>query len=247
MMKVLVIGATGTIGSAVADALAVRHEVIRVSRPDVDLNDPRTFAAVLDADLDAIVCCAASAPLIALSDDRFVGSIGAKLIGQVELVRAALGALNDGGSITVTSGKIPEALPGSAGGALVNAGLEAFVAAAAVETPRGLRINLRSAQAGLAKTLNSLGWMRGTGHRSRRSPACTLQPSKARPTARRSRPRAVTSISARYPNATPHFVVRDEIERRRSHAFRQLLQCERAASSRLASNASSPATSTPRA
>ena len=156
MMKVLVVGATGTIGSAVAEALAVRHEVITVSRPDVDLNDPRTFAAVLDADLDAIVCCAASAPLIALSDDRFVGSIGAKLIGQVELVRAALGALNDGGSITVTSGKIPEALPGSAGGALVNAGLEAFVAAAAVETPRGLRINAVS-PGWVRETLEQLG------------------------------------------------------------------------------------------
>lgn len=140
-MKVLVIGATGTIGSAVKDALAVRHDVLAVSRPDVDLNDPGTFAAALDADLDAVVCCAASAPLTALSDDGFIPSIRAKLVGQVELVRAALGALNDGGSITITSGRIPEALPGSAGGALVNAGLEAFVVAAAAELPRGLRLN----------------------------------------------------------------------------------------------------------
>jgi NAD(P)-dependent dehydrogenase (short-subunit alcohol dehydrogenase family) len=150
-MNVLVIGATGIIGSAVADGLAVRHDVRRMSRPEVDLNDPRTFGAALGTDLDAVVCCAASAPLTALTDDGFLASIQAKLLGQVELVRAAAGVLNDRGSITITSGKIPEALPGSAGGALVNAGLEAFVAAAALELPRGLRLNVVSP-----------GWVRET-------------------------------------------------------------------------------------
>jgi NAD(P)-dependent dehydrogenase (short-subunit alcohol dehydrogenase family) len=114
-MKVVVIGATGTIGAEVADALEASHEVVRASRsgePRVDLADPASVAELLAAvdDVDAIACCAASAP-------------------------------QDGGSITLTSGQIPEATPGSAGGALVNAGLEAFVSAAAVEMPRRLRLN----------------------------------------------------------------------------------------------------------
>ena len=57
------------------------------------------------------------------------------------MARTAIAHLPDGGSVTLTSGRIPEATPGSAGGALVNAGLEAFVRAAAVELPRGVRLN----------------------------------------------------------------------------------------------------------
>jgi NAD(P)-dependent dehydrogenase (short-subunit alcohol dehydrogenase family) len=147
-MKVVVIGATGTIGREVADALAERHTVVRASRSGatpVDVADPASIAALLQpANADAVVCCAASAPLTELSDDAFVPSLHEKLLGQVEVVRQAMARLRDGGSITLTSGKIPVDTRGSAGGALVNAGLEAFVRAAAVEMPRRLRLNVIS-------------------------------------------------------------------------------------------------------
>jgi nucleoside-diphosphate-sugar epimerase len=45
-MKVIVIGATGPIGRAVADALATEHEVVRASRQGgvkVDIEDPRSI------------------------------------------------------------------------------------------------------------------------------------------------------------------------------------------------------------
>jgi NAD(P)-dependent dehydrogenase (short-subunit alcohol dehydrogenase family) len=145
-MRVVVVGATGTIGSSVADALEARHEVIRASRrgePRVDLADPGSIAALFASvnQIDAVVCCAASAPLTPLQDPGFMSSMQSKLFGQLELVRQAIEQLRDGGSITLTSGKIPEATPGSAGGALVNAGLEAFVRAAAVDMPREIRLN----------------------------------------------------------------------------------------------------------
>jgi NAD(P)-dependent dehydrogenase (short-subunit alcohol dehydrogenase family) len=145
-VKVVVVGATGTIGSAVADALDERHEVVRAARrgePRVDLADAGSIAALFSAvsDVDAVVCCAASAPLTALTDERFMPSLEGKLLGQLNLARHAVARLSDGGSITLTSGRIPEATPGSAGGALVNAGLEAFVRAATIELPRGLRLN----------------------------------------------------------------------------------------------------------
>jgi NAD(P)-dependent dehydrogenase (short-subunit alcohol dehydrogenase family) len=167
-MKVVVIGATGTIGGAVADALEHRqHEVIRASRsgePRVDLADPGSIGALLATvvDVDAVVCCAASAPLTALSDADFVPNLQAKLLGQVEVVRHAVQHLDDGGSMTLTSGLIPEATPGSAGGALVNAGLEAFVRAAAVELPRGLRLNVVS-PGWVRETLELLGMDSLTG------------------------------------------------------------------------------------
>ncbi|MDT5299943.1 MAG: hypothetical protein QOG79_3185 [Mycobacterium sp.] len=122
------------------------HEVLRASRsgnPSVDLSEPDSADALLSSAgaVDAVVCCAASAPLTPLTDDDFVPTLKAKLFGQVEVTRRAVRVLADGGSITLTTGEIPAATPGSAGGALVNAGLEAFVTAAAVELPRGLRLN----------------------------------------------------------------------------------------------------------
>jgi NAD(P)-dependent dehydrogenase (short-subunit alcohol dehydrogenase family) len=145
-LTVMVVGATGTLGSAVAAALEPAHAVLRASRrgdPRVDLEDAASISALAGhlAKVDAVVCCAASAPLTPLLDEDFLPSLRGKLLGQVELARTAIAHIRDGGSITLTSGKIPEATPGSAGGALVNAGIEAFVEAAAVELQRGLRIN----------------------------------------------------------------------------------------------------------
>ena len=152
-MKVIVVGATGTIGSAVADLLAQRHEVVRVTRKgpvEADLEDAASlrqlFATV--GGVDAVVSCAGNAvfkPLRELSDDDFAFCLRNKLMGQVNLARAAMGALRDGGSITLTSGVLAhEPMPGAAAISLVNAALEGFVRGAAIELPRGLRINVVS-------------------------------------------------------------------------------------------------------
>ncbi|MFF7649984.1 short chain dehydrogenase [Streptomyces sp. NPDC007983] len=149
-MKIIVIGATGIIGRAVADALEARHEVVRASRTGpvaVDMADPATVDRLFSTvqDVDAVVCCAASGALTPLggdaSDEEFATGLDAKLLGQVALVRRALRHLRDGGSVTVTSGVFDKPTPGGAFGALVNAGLDAFVAAAAIEMERGLRVN----------------------------------------------------------------------------------------------------------
>lgn len=148
-MKILVIGGTGTIGREVVAALGGAHEVIVASRrgdPRVDLADARSIEALFTRvrDVDAVVCCAANAPLGAISRapaEDFIHNITPKLLGQVRVALYAAAHLRDGGSITLTSGGIPAGTPGSAGGALVNAGLEAFVRAAADDLHRGLRIN----------------------------------------------------------------------------------------------------------
>ncbi|MFI1357284.1 short chain dehydrogenase [Streptomyces sp. NPDC020898] len=163
-MKIVVIGATGTIGCAVADALETEHEVIRASRngsPGVDLEIPASIDALFDTvgTVDAVICCAASGqltPLTAPSDDEFTLGLKGKLLGQVMLLRRALNHIRDGGSITLTSGTFQEPTPGSSFGALVNAGLEAFVQAAAIEMPRGLRVNVVS-PGWVKETLEKLG------------------------------------------------------------------------------------------
>lgn len=154
----------GVIGSAVIDALRPAHDVVAASRnrtPRVDLADTASIATLFDdvTDADAVVCCAANAPLSQLtehSDAAFFETIAPKLLGQVSVARHAARRLRDGGSITLTSGAIPEGLAGSAGGAMVNAGLEAFVRAAGPDLDRGLRINAIS-PGWVSETLSELG------------------------------------------------------------------------------------------
>ncbi|NYI07863.1 short chain dehydrogenase [Allostreptomyces psammosilenae] len=164
-MRVVVIGATGVIGGAVAGALtAGGHEVVRASRRGpvrVDVADASSVEALFAevGPVDAVVCCAAHgalAPLEAPSDAEYWRGLDGKLIGQVNLVRRALPHLRDGGSVTLTSGRFPRPVPGSSLGHLVNAGLEAFVYAAATELPRGLRLNVVS-PSWVRETLLALG------------------------------------------------------------------------------------------
>lgn len=163
-MKIVVIGATGTIGAAVAEALAPRHEVVRVSRRgpvQADLEDAaslaRLFAEVKG--VDAVVSCAGSAafkPLAQLTDADFELGLRSKLMGQVNLVRVAASHVRDGGSITLTGGVLAhEPLPGGAAMSLVNAALEGFAVGAAVELQRGLRLNVVSPP-WIAETLKAL-------------------------------------------------------------------------------------------
>ncbi|MDL4773491.1 short chain dehydrogenase [Actinomadura xylanilytica] len=162
-MKIIVIGATGTIGSAVAAALEPAHEVVRASRRGpvrVDMHDLASIDALFETvpDADAVVCCAASGVLSPLDsdDDAVLPGVEGKLYGQVHLVRTALRHLPDGGSVTLTSGVIPLSLKGASFGALANAGLDAFVRFAATELPRGLRVNAVS-PGWVAETLESMG------------------------------------------------------------------------------------------
>jgi len=153
-MRILVVGATGTIGRAVVDALSAGNEVIRASSKTsptkVDISSPESIRAMYRAlgRVDHVVCCAGNAkfsPLEQLSEADFQFCLDNKLMGQVNLVRLGFGNLNDGGSFTVTSGVLSHSpMKGSAAISLVNAGLEGFARAAALEAPRGVRVNVVS-------------------------------------------------------------------------------------------------------
>ena len=153
-MKVLVVGATGTIGRAVVNALGARHEVLAASHKAgalrVDLSDKASIARLFQASgrVDAVVCAAGAArfhPFADLTDDDFAFCLANKLMGQVNLVRVGAASLADSGSFTLTSGVLSHSpMPGSAAISLVNAGLEGFVRAAALELPRKIRINVVS-------------------------------------------------------------------------------------------------------
>lgn len=165
-MKIILIGATGTIGNSIAQALADHHELIRVSRSKaehrVDLASKDSIQRLMEEvqPFDAVISAAGQAafrPLPELSDDDFQLSLSNKLMGQVNLLRIGLRYIKDGGSFTLTSGVLArQPMPGSAAISLVNSGLEGFVLAAALERPRGIRVNIVSPP-WVKETLQALG------------------------------------------------------------------------------------------
>jgi len=149
-MKTTVIGATGTIGSAVVSLLAERgNDVTAASRhsdPAIDLDDPAAidaFFAAID-NQDAVICTAGNAgfgPLAELTDDQVRLGLDSKLLGQVNVVRKGLGRLKPGGVFVLTGGMLAYSpWPGTAAVALVNAGLEGFARAAALDLDGDRRI-----------------------------------------------------------------------------------------------------------
>lgn len=152
--KIVVFGATGTIGKAVVAALSPKYEVHQVGNRQgelkADFADPDSIRNIFKAigKVDGIVSAAGAArlaPLEKLSDEDFHFSLAHKLMGQVNLARIGMDYLNDNGSITLTSGVLSQRpMVGSAAISLVNAGLEGFARAAALEAPRGVRVNVVS-------------------------------------------------------------------------------------------------------
>lgn len=150
-MKILVVGASGTLGRAVARHLGERHQVITAGRNSgehrVDLRDDASVGALFAAtgQLDAIVSAAGSVhfgPLDRMTAAQFDTGLQDKLLGQVRLALIGQHHLHDGGSITLTTGILAEQpIRQGANATAVNAAVEGFVRAAACELSRGLRIN----------------------------------------------------------------------------------------------------------
>ena len=153
-MKIIVIGASGTIGRAVSEELSQRHDVIRVGRTrgdyQVDITSQESVEALFaqTGEVDAIVSTTGNlhfGPLSTMTDSQFNLGLQDKLLGQIRLALVGQHFLRDGGSITLVSGIVAqEPIAQGVNATTVNAGLEGFVRAAACELPRGIRISLIS-------------------------------------------------------------------------------------------------------
>lgn len=165
-MRILLVGASGTVGQAVAAELAPHHELIRAGRNSgdlrVDLTDPASVEQMYAqaGPLDAVVTTAGHVHFGELADTtpaQFMSGLEDKLMGQVNVVLAGIRRLRDGGSFTLTSGiTAEEPIRLGANATTVNAAIEGFVRAAATELPRGLRINAISATL-LTESLEAYG------------------------------------------------------------------------------------------
>ncbi|RFB79006.1 short chain dehydrogenase [Methylovirgula sp. 4M-Z18] len=158
-LKILLIGASGTLGRAIAAELSHRHEVIPAGKNSgdvrLDLADPASIKAALAkvGKIDAVACAAGKANFTPLSQidvaDIETSAYGLglrdKLMGQVNLTLAAREHLNPGGSVTLISGILSEhPIAAGSSASMVNGALESFVRAAAVEMPHGQRVNIVS-------------------------------------------------------------------------------------------------------
>lgn len=150
-MKILLIGASGIVGSAIEKELAPRHEIVRVGRNSgeerVDISDSQSIRKLFEraGSFDALICAAGNvtfAPLAEMSEDSFTLGLRDKLMGQVNLLLIGREFANDRASFTFTTGVLShDPIAAGASASLVNGALDAFVRAAALEMPRGMRVN----------------------------------------------------------------------------------------------------------
>jgi NAD(P)-dependent dehydrogenase (short-subunit alcohol dehydrogenase family) len=151
-MRILLIGGTGVVGKAAALGLK-RHDVVVAGRSSVvkvDLMDETSIHELFDkvGAVDAVVSAAGHThfgPLAEMTTEQFRKGLNDKLMGQINLVLIGQHKVKDGGSITLTSGVTNrDVIRKGANAAAVNGGLDAFVKSAAIEMPRGIRINVVS-------------------------------------------------------------------------------------------------------
>jgi NAD(P)-dependent dehydrogenase (short-subunit alcohol dehydrogenase family) len=115
-LKLIVIGAEGMVGSAACNELAARHEIIKVGRTSGDIQ-----VDIEDRDsIDAMY----------------------RETGKVDAVISAVGSVH---FAPLTSGVLDrDPVRQGTGAATANGALGGFVVGAAVEMPRGIRINVVS-------------------------------------------------------------------------------------------------------
>lgn len=151
-MKIIIVGGTGTIGKAVAKELGQRHTILVAGRGRgsdlyVDICDNASIDAMYKAVgmFDAVVSAAGKIEMAALLDmtpEKYGAGLRDKLMGQVNLVLGGLPYITDMGSFTLTSGVLShDPARYCSSGSMVNAAIDGFVKGAAIEMPRGLRIN----------------------------------------------------------------------------------------------------------
>ncbi len=150
-MKILLVGARGSIGEVVYEELKDDAEFIRASRNSsdypVDITSEESIKALFEktGQVDAIICAAGSAHFATvdeLTPEQNMIAVNSKQLGQVNLVLIGLHYLKDNGSITLTTGVLmDDPLKTASSSAMANGGVSAFVKSAAIEMPRGIRIN----------------------------------------------------------------------------------------------------------
>ena len=150
--KVLLVGASGTIGQAIQNELQPDCSIITVGSKtgvlQVDLDSSASITNLYQQaqDIDAVVCTAARgivfAPLAEMDQSKVISSMQSKLLGQIDLVTQGIKYLKDDVSFTLTTGILNrDPIASGTAAAMVNGAIDSFVRAAAIDMPARQRIN----------------------------------------------------------------------------------------------------------
>jgi NAD(P)-dependent dehydrogenase (short-subunit alcohol dehydrogenase family) len=153
-VKIIIVGATGTLGKAVSASLKARHEVIEVGLKTGDFNvDITNLDSIRNlyetiGQFDALASTTGTVyfgPLEQITQEQWHLGLNNKLMGQINLAMEGLKYISDNGSFTLTSGIVShDPIRFGTAACLVNRAIEGFVTSAALEMPRGIRINAAS-------------------------------------------------------------------------------------------------------
>lgn len=150
-MKIVIIGASGTLGSKITEDLENDHEIIKVGTKtgdiQADITDVNSLKRMFDkiGSFDALVSAAGGGhfgPLKEMTPEDFMKGVNSKLMGQVNLVLLGQHYINPWGSFTLITGVLSDdPVRNSVNLAAVNSAVNGFVKAAALELENGVRIN----------------------------------------------------------------------------------------------------------
>jgi len=150
-MKIIIVGAKGAVGKTAFDVLSSRHEIITVGRTSgdihADIENIVSIRAMYEqiGKVDAVVSAVGHGyfgMVNEMTSEQFMQGISGKVLPQVNLVLEGFDYINDGGSFTLTSGVLNrDPISGGTCAAAANGALDGFVIGAAVDMPRGIRIN----------------------------------------------------------------------------------------------------------
>lgn len=150
-MKIVIVGAAGTMGTYLSKAFGNEHEVIRVDYKNgdvtVDITSPDEIEKMYKqiGSFDALICTAGPThvgPWHTLDNITFRKGVEGKMMGQINLVLIGQHYIKPKGSFTLITGALThEPQRNFANASAANAGVEGFVRAAAIELENGIRIN----------------------------------------------------------------------------------------------------------
>ena len=150
-MKIVVVGAAGAVGRTAVEALGSRHDIVAVGRTSgdirMDIEDVADIRSMYEqvGKVDAVISAVGHVhfgPVGEMNGDQFMKGMVGKTLAQVNLVLEGMDYVNDGGSFTLTSGVTNrDPIRGGSAAAAANGALDGFVVGAAVDMPRGIRIN----------------------------------------------------------------------------------------------------------
>ncbi|CAN5396902.1 short chain dehydrogenase [soil metagenome] len=150
-MKIIIVGASGTMGKHLVNVLEKDHEVIKVGSDSGDIQADITSTESIEnlfkqvGPFDALISTAGPTyvgPWKNLNDKEFRKGVEGKMMGQINLVLIGQHYIKPKGSFTLITGALTnEPQLNFANASAANGAVEGFVRAAAIELQNGIRIN----------------------------------------------------------------------------------------------------------